>query len=54
MLLVKADNIHEVIASPKVKAASCLMTEAPGLVDDKQLDELQIALALVEEEPVEE
>ena len=54
MLLVKADNIREVIAFPKVKDASCLMTEAPGLVDDKQLDELQIALALVESEQVEE
>jgi aspartyl-tRNA synthetase len=49
MLLVGADNIREVIAFPKVKDASCLMTEAPGLVDDKQLDELQIALNLLEE-----
>ena len=50
MLLVGADNIREVIAFPKVKDASCLMTEAPGLVDDKQLDELQIALNLMQEE----
>ena len=50
MLLVGADNIREVIAFPKVKDASCLMTEAPGLVDDKQLDELQIALNLLQEE----
>ena len=49
MLLVGADNIREVIAFPKVKDASCLMTEAPGLVDDKQLDELQIALNLLQE-----
>ncbi len=48
MLLVKADNIREVIAFPKVKDASCLMTEAPGVVDPSQLEELQIALALVE------
>ena len=54
MLLVKADNIREVIAFPKVKDASCLMTEAPGLVDDKQLEELQIALDLVEAEATEE
>ena len=54
MLLVKAESIREVIAFPKVKDASCLMTEAPGAVDDKQLDELQIALALVEEEQTEE
>ena len=40
MLLVKADNIREVIAFPKVKDASCLMSEAPGAVDEKQLEEL--------------
>ncbi len=50
MLLVKADNIREVIAFPKVKDASCLMTDAPNLVDPKQLDELEIALALKEKE----
>ncbi len=44
MLLVHADNIREVIAFPKVKDASCLMTEAPGRVDEKQLDELQISI----------
>ena len=49
MLLVKADSIREVIAFPKVKDASCLMTNAPDVVDDKQLEELQIALALQEE-----
>ena len=42
MLLVKADSIREVIAFPKVKDASCLMTNAPDVVDDKQLDELFI------------
>lgn len=46
MLLVKADNIREVIAFPKVKDASCLMTDAPNVVDAKQLGELQIALDL--------
>lgn len=50
MLLVKAENIREVMAFPKVKDASCLMTEAPGTVDELQLQELQIALALVEKE----
>jgi len=54
MLLVKAESIREVIAFPKVKDASCLMTEAPGTVDDKQLDELQIALNLLQEEMTEE
>ena len=44
MLLVHADSIREVIAFPKVKDASCLMTEAPGTVDEKQLEELGIAI----------
>ncbi len=42
MLLVKADNIREVIAFPKVKDASCLMSDAPNLVDEKQLEELHL------------
>ncbi len=50
MLLVKADNIREVIAFPKVKDASCLMTEAPGAVDAKQLEELYLAITATEEE----
>lgn len=50
MLLVKADSIREVIAFPKVKDASCLMTEAPGTVDTNQLEELEIALAPKQDE----
>lgn len=50
MLMTGADNIREVIAFPKVKDASCLMTEAPGTVDQKQLDELGIAIVVQEEE----
>lgn len=46
MLLVKADNIREVIAFPKVKDASCLMSEAPNVVDEVQLTDLQIKLDL--------
>lgn len=42
MLMAKQDSIRDVIAFPKVKDASCLMTEAPGEVDEKQLDELGI------------
>lgn len=44
MLMAKQDNIRDVIAFPKVKDASCLMTEAPSVVDIKQLDELGIAV----------
>lgn len=44
MLLVKADSIREVIAFPKVKDASCLMTDAPNVVDDSQLKELALLL----------
>lgn len=47
MLLVKADSIREVIAFPKVKDASCLMTDAPNVVEQSQLDELSIAIAKV-------
>ena len=50
MLLVKAESIREVIAFPKVKDASCLMTDAPNVVDQVQLDELQIAVKLTETE----
>ena len=49
MHLAKTENIRDVIAFPKVKDASCLLTEAPGVVEQKQLDELEIAIALTEE-----
>ena len=44
MLLAKEDSIREVIAFPKVKDASCLMSGAPDVVDPKQLAELDIAV----------
>ncbi|MEE1086651.1 MAG: aspartate--tRNA ligase [Schaedlerella sp.] len=48
MLMAQTDNIRDVIAFPKVKDASCLMTEAPGVVDQKQLDELGLKTVEVE------
>ena len=49
MLMAKQDSIRDVIAFPKVKDASDLMTEAPGHVDAKQLEELGIAVVAKEE-----
>ncbi len=44
MLMAKEDSIRDVIAFPKVKDASCLMTEAPNVVDSLQLEELGICV----------
>ena len=49
MLMAKEENIRDVIAFPKIKDASCLLTDAPGPVDDKQLEELSIKVDLEEE-----
>ncbi len=40
MLMAQEDSIRDVMAFPKIKDASCLLTEAPSQVDDKQLMEL--------------
>ena len=50
MHMVHADSIRDVIAFPKVKDASCLMTQAPGIVDQKQLEELGLEVEKVSEE----
>jgi aspartyl-tRNA synthetase len=42
MLMCGTDNIKDVIAFPKVQTSACLMTDAPSIVDEKQLDELGI------------
>ncbi len=52
MLMAKEDSIRDVIAFPKVKDASDLMTEAPTMVDEKQLAELGITIVEAEEEEV--
>ncbi len=44
MLVTGTDNIKDVIAFPKVQNASCLMTDAPSVVEDKQLDELSLII----------
>lgn len=49
MLMAKKDSIRDVIAFPKVKDASCLMSEAPNVVDEKQLEELGIGIISNEE-----
>ena len=49
MLMAKQDSIRDVIAFPKVKDASCLMTNAPDYVDDAQLKELGIDIKVLDE-----
>ena len=50
MLMTGSSSIRDVIAFPKTQSAACVMTEAPGNVDNKQLRELNIKLRQVEKE----
>ena len=50
MIMAHEDSIRDVIAFPKIKDASCLMTDAPNVVDDKQLEELSLEIAKSEQE----
>ena len=54
MLMAKQDSIRDVIAFPKVKDASCLMTYAPDYVDEAQLKELGIDITVLDEQKTEE
>ena len=54
MLMAKEDSIRDVIAFPKVKDASDLMTEAPTPVDQKQLDELGLQIIREEKKEIQE
>jgi len=44
MILCGTDNIRDVVTFPKTASATCLMTEAPNIVDEKQLEELGIKI----------
>jgi aspartyl-tRNA synthetase len=46
MLMTRSSSIRDVIAFPKTQSASCLLTEAPGVVDAEQLKDLHIRLRL--------
>lgn len=50
-LICGEESIKEVIAFPKTTAAACPLTQSPNIVDDKQLEELGIAVTRMEEEP---
>ncbi|MED5077490.1 aspartate--tRNA ligase [Geobacillus stearothermophilus] len=50
MLFAGRTNLRDTIAFPKTASASCLLTEAPGPVSDKQLEELHLAVVLPREE----
>lgn len=53
MLMTGARSIREVIAFPKTQSATCLLTQAPGLVDNKQLRELSIKVRTPESDKAE-
>ena len=49
MVMLKENSIRDVIPFPKTNKGQCLMTEAPGEVDERQLEELYLKSTYVEE-----
>ena len=50
MVMLKENSIRDVIPFPKTNKGQCLMTEAPGIVDEDQLEELHLKSTYEEEE----
>ncbi len=50
-MMSREESIREVIAFPKTQKAACLMTEAPSLVDNEQLNEIGIGIRSVNADP---
>jgi aspartyl-tRNA synthetase len=49
MLMTRSQSIREVIAFPKTLSAMCLLTQAPSIIDEHQLQELSIKTHIVDE-----
>ena len=54
MFLAGTENIKDVIAFPKNQNAFCYLSEAPNVVDEKQLTDLGISISPIKEEKIEE
>ncbi len=50
MLFIGTDSIRDVIAFPKTQKATCMMSDAPGPVEESQLEELSLEISMISEE----